>query len=207
MPSVRTSFLALFVALATSGTAHAGGDIGVVVTGEGTMQPQLAAQIEGWLAAHGHTLVASPLPPDAITALVDCFVLEDQRCARGVVEKRAKTSTVVYARVDAKTTSGGRDVTLTAYWFDKGHAAVAERRTCEHCTDQSLRTTADDIMKKLAGSGVGELGHVGIRSTPPGARISIDGQAIGVTPLDWDLAAGKHTILLDKTVTLDRRKH
>ena len=184
--------------LCASAIARAGGDIGVVVTGEGTMQPQLAAQIEGWLSAHGHTLVASPLPPEAITALVDCFVLEDQRCARGVVEKRAKAKTVVYARVESKQTGAGRDVTLTAYWFDKGHAAVAERRTCEKCTDETLRTTADEMMRKLAGSGAGELGHVSIHSMPVGARISIDGTAIGVTPLDWDVAIGKHTILLDK---------
>ncbi len=190
--------LAFTLVLTTATAARAGGDIGVVVTGEGSMQPQLAAQIEGWLSSHGHTLVASPLPPEAITALVDCFVLEDQRCARGVVEKRSRTKTVVYARVDAKTTSAGRNVTLTAYWFDKSHETVAERRTCEQCTDQTLRTTADDIMKKLAGSGAGDLGHAKFRSMPTGARVSIDGQAIGVTPLDWDIAAGKHTILFDK---------
>jgi len=188
----------LVLATLWSATAHAGGDIGVVVTGEGTMQPQLAAQIESWLSAHGHTLVASPLPPEAITALVDCFVLEDQRCARGVVEKRAKAKTVVYARVESKQTGAGRDITLTAYWFDKGHEAVAERRTCEKCTDQTLRVTADEMMRKLAGSGAGDLGHINFRSSPAGARISIDGTAVGVTPLDWDVAEGKHTILFDK---------
>lgn len=190
--------LVFAIVLCTAAAAHAGGDIGVIVTGEGSMQPQLAAQIEGWLSAHGHTLVASPLPPEAITALVDCFVLEDQRCARGVVEKRAKTKTVVYARVEAKQTGAGRDVTLTAYWFDKGHEAVAERRTCEKCTDQTLRVTADEVMRKLAGSGAGDLGHLNFRSKPSGARISIDGQSVGVTPLDWDVAEGKHTILFDK---------
>jgi hypothetical protein len=37
-------------------------------------------------------------------------------------------------------------------------------------------------------------GHVKLRSTPSGAHITIDGQPIGVTPLDWDLAPGKHAI-------------
>jgi hypothetical protein len=106
---------------------------------------------------------------------------------------------VVYARLDTKNnaSNGTRDVTLTAYWFDKGHDAVAERKTCQRCTDQSLRTTADDIMKKLVGGGA--VGHVKLKSAPPGARITIDGQAIGVTPLDWDLPSGKHTIVMDKT--------
>jgi hypothetical protein len=193
---MRTAItLALLVALGSS--ARADGDVGVIVTGEGSMQPQLAAQIEGWLSQHGHTLVPSPLPPEAITALIDCFVIEDQGCARGIVEKRARSTSMVYARLDTENnaSNGTRDVTLTAYWFDKGHDAVAERKICERCTDQLLRTTADQVMKTLVG---GNVGHVKLKSTPAGARITIDGQAIGVTPLDWDLPPGKHTILMDK---------
>jgi hypothetical protein len=187
---------ALALVAALGSPARGDADVGVIVTGEGSMQPQLAAQIEDWLSRHGHRLVASPLPPEAITALIDCFVLEDQSCARGIIEKRAKSTSMVYARVDTKNnaSNGTRDVTLTAYWFDKGHDAVAERKTCERCTDQSLRTTADEVMKKL----VGGDGHVKLKSMPPGARITIDGQPIGVTPLDWDLPAGKYAIQMDK---------
>jgi hypothetical protein len=125
-------------------------------------------------------------------------VIEDQGCARGIVEQRATSSSVVIARLDTKNnaSNGTRDVTLTAYWFDKGHDAIAERKTCQRCTDQSLRTTADEVMKKLLGGG--DVGHVKFRSTPPGARISIDGQPIGVAPLDWDLTPGNHTIQMDK---------
>jgi PEGA domain-containing protein len=190
-----TLTLALLVALTSP--ARAGGDVGVIVTGEASMQPQLAAQIESWLSQHGHTLVPSPLPPEAITALIDCFVMENQGCARDVIEKRAKSTGMVYAHVDTKTgATGARDVTVTAYWFDKGHDAISERKNCERCTDQSMRTTADEILKKLLGGS--DLGHIKLSSNPSGARISIDGQAIGVTPLDWDLPAGKHTILMDK---------
>jgi hypothetical protein len=187
--------LSLAVVLALASTARAGGDVGVIVTGEGSMQPQLAAQIEGWLSQHGHTLVPSPLPPEAITALIDCFALENQGCARDVIERRARSSSMVYAHVETAS-NGTRDVTLTAYWFDKGHDAVAERKTCEHCTDQSLRTVADELMKKLVGGA--DAGHIKFKSTPAGARITIDGQPIGVTPLDWDLLPGKHTIKMDK---------
>ena len=188
--------LALLAALGSP--AHAGDDVGVIVVGEGSMQPQLQAQIEGWLSQHGHTLVTSPLPPEAITALVDCFVMQDKGCARGVVEQSAKSTSMVFARLDTKNneSNGTRDVTLTAYWFDKGHDAVTQSKTCERCTDQSLRTTADEIMRKLVGGG--EIGHVKLKSIPAGARITIDGKPVGVTPLDWDLPSGKHTIMMDK---------
>jgi hypothetical protein len=190
--------LALLIAAlcAFSSPARAGGDVGVVVTGEGSVQPQLAAQIADWLSRHGHTVVASPLPADAIPLLVDCFVMEKLACARNIVETRAKSASVIYAHVDTEsnTDDGTRNVILTAYWFAKGQDAIGERTTCSQCTARSLRTTADEIMTKL----VGAEGHVKFRSLPPGARIVIDGQPIGVTPLDWELPPGKHTIQMDK---------
>jgi hypothetical protein len=191
--------LTLAILFALGSSARAGGDVGVIVAGEGSMQPQLVAQIESWLSKHGHTLVPSPLPPDAITALIDCVALDIQGCARDIVDKQAKSTSMVYAKIESTSDSdsGARDLTLTAYWFDKGHDAVGQKALCARCTDQSLRTSADAIMKKLVGGG--ELGHVKLKSNPPGARITIDnGKPIGVTPLDWDLASGTHTIRMDK---------
>jgi hypothetical protein len=195
---MRTSVTLALLTAATcafGSQARAGGDVGVVVTGEGSMQPELAAQISDWLSRHGHTVVASPLPAEAIPLLVDCFVLEKLACARDIVETRAKSASVVYAHVDAESSDddGTREVTLTAYWLAKGKDAITERRTCARCNARSLRTTADEIMTRLIG---GEA-HVKFRSTPQGARIVIDGQAIGVTPLDWELPPGKHSIQLD----------
>lgn len=186
--------LGLLIALASP--ARAGSDIGVVVTGESWMQPQLVAQIETWLSAHGHILVQ--VPADALTALKQCFVTSnDLSCARDVVDKLPKTSGVIYAGVDSRNAAGDTpNLTLTAYWFDKGHDAVGERKNCQRCTDQLLRTATDEILKKLVGGG--DLGHLKLKSAPPGARISIDGTPIGVTPLDWDLPPGKHTITIDR---------
>lgn len=194
---MRTAItLSLLIALGSP--AYAGDDVGVIVTGEGAMQPQLRAQIESWLSQHGHTLVPTPLPSEAIPLLADCIAMDDKTCARNIVDQRATSATLVIARLDTKNNTNNitRDVTLTAYWLNKGHDAVGERKTCEHCTDQTLRNTADEVMKKLLG--VGDVGHVKLKSTPPGAKITIDGQAIGVTPLDWDLPPGKHTIRMDK---------
>lgn len=189
--------VAVAIVLALAAPARADSNVGVVVTGESWMQPQLTSQIEAWLGQHGHTLVPSPLAPDAINALNDCFVMNDQGCARGVVEKQARSTSVLYARIDAHSNgSAAPDLTVTAYWFDRGHDAVGERTTCPRCTDIALRTTAEAILKKLVGGG--ELGHVHLKSAPPGATITIDGEAIGITPLDWDLPPGKHTIQMAK---------
>lgn len=162
------------------------------------MQPQLAAQLEQWLTRNGHQLVASPLPPEAITTMIDCFVIEDETCARGVIDKRARSESVVFARIDleAPTTDAERTVTVTAWWFDKGRAAIAERRFCERCTDLTLRSTADDLIAALAKSTKRDIGRLRLTSSPLGARVRVDGKHIGVTPLDHELAEGNHEVVV-----------
>ncbi|HEY1553709.1 MAG TPA: hypothetical protein VGF94_02690 [Kofleriaceae bacterium] len=148
---MRTISLVFTLAIALcAATAHAD-DVGVVVTGEATLQPTLSASLESWLRHHGHKLVSSPLEADATNALIDCFVLEDLGCARTVIEKRAKAQAVVYTRIDV--TPGGEgmgDVTLVGYWLQKGHDPVGERRTCSHCNAEQLANTAEDLMTALA---------------------------------------------------------
>lgn len=161
----------LVVAIATAALARsASADVGVVVTGEATLQPQLAAQLEGWLRDRGHVVRPSPLEPDAINRLIDCFVMENLSCAVRIVEQRARTQAIVYARVEmtANQSDGSRDVAITGYWLAKGHETLSERRACKHCTDRSIRSTADDLMIALAAEPptnshviVGEVGSGG----------------------------------------------
>lgn len=192
---MRILILSFLLGLVGPATARAE-QVGVVVTGEAAMQPQLVNQLEGWLRKHGHQLVAAPLPPDAINTLVDCFVIEDEGCARGVIEKRSKSRAVVYARVDIA--AGGdleKTVTVLAYWFEKGKPAVAERRFCQRCTEATLRKTADEVIAALAKAGdKGGAGAIKLTSTPAGASCKIDGRTIGKTPLDEPLTAGPHEI-------------
>jgi hypothetical protein len=192
------ALLAIAVLALAAVPARADTSVGVVVTGEATMQPQLVAQLETWLRAHGHNLVSAPLLPDAINALIDCFVIEDLACAQRVVEKRAKTDAVVFAQVSV--TSGAtaldRTVTLVAYWLNKGSDAVHERRICERCTDVTMRDSADELMEALAAAGSNH-GRVKLTSSPPGAKVTVGGKEIGRTPLDYNLPPGKHRLVFE----------
>lgn len=139
----------LVLATLVTSTAHAE-RVGVVVTGEATIQPQLAAQLERWLHDHGRHVVPGPLEPEAINTLIDCFVLEDLGCARGVVDARSKSKAVVFTRAETKQNSDGtRDVAVTGYWFQKDRDALAERRVCTRCNDQKLHATVDALMLEL----------------------------------------------------------
>ncbi len=197
-PTSLRALLATAILALAAVPARADGSVGVVVTGEATMQPQLVAQLETWLRAHGHNLVSAPLPPDAINALIDCFVIEDQACAQRVVEKRAKSDAVVFAQVNV--TSGAtaldRTVTLVAYWLNKGSDVVHERRICERCTDVTMRGAADELMVALAAAG-SNRGRVKLTSSPPGAKVTVGGKEIGRTPLDYSLPPGEHRLVFE----------
>ncbi|HEX5059284.1 MAG TPA: hypothetical protein VFV99_07990 [Kofleriaceae bacterium] len=139
----------LVLASVVSTTAYAE-RVGVVVTGEATVQPQLAAHLERWLHDHGRDVVPGPLEPDAISTLIDCFVLEDLGCARGVVDTRSKSKAVVFTRAEMTPNGDGtRDIAITGYWFQKDHDALAERRVCEKCNDDRFRATVDELMHAL----------------------------------------------------------
>jgi hypothetical protein len=187
--------LTVLIALASPALAD---EVGVVVDGDGSIQPQLTAQLADWLTRHGHSVVASPLPAEAVPLFTDAMKTDNLSSGRDIVEKQATAASLVYARVDVKTkaTSGARDLTVNVYWLVKGHDATSQKQDCARCTDQLLRETTENVMRKLLGGGA--LGHVKLKSSPPGARIVIDGQPIGITPLDWDLPTGKHTIQMDK---------
>jgi hypothetical protein len=140
---------ALFVLAALSSNAYAE-QVGVVVTGEATLQPQVAAQLEGWLEDRGRMVMPGPLEPSAINTLIDCFVLEDLGCARGVVDARSKTQSIIYAHIEVTPNGDGtRDIAVTSYWFEKQHDAMSERRVCARCTTDKFHSMVDDLMLAL----------------------------------------------------------
>ena len=194
---MRTLLVLVCSVVAWTASARADASVGAVIIGDATIQPQLAAQVEDWLRQRGNLLVPSPLPSEAITALLDCFVIEDLACARAIVEQKSKSKQMVVAKVDlSDATTGMRDVTVTAYWFEAARDPVAMRRSCASCTDAALRTLTDELMSSLVGKGRAELGQLSLTSSPSGARVTIDGAPVGVTPLSHPLTPGAHTIRL-----------
>ncbi len=189
--------LALILVLALANTAHA--EVGVVVAGEATMQPMLVRQLEGWLKSHGHTVAPLALPSDAINTLTDCFVIEDESCARAVIEKRGQARSIVFARVEMQ--AGGdidRTVTVTAYWFENGQKAGSARRFCERCNEASLKATTDDMMAQLIKFAPKVAGKLKLTTSPAGASCAIDGKPIGPTPIEHDVDPGDHEIVVTR---------
>lgn len=127
-------------------------DVGVFVSGESTLQPPVLAHAEAWLRGRGHKTAPAALSPESINRLIDCFVTEEARCARTLVESRAKADAVLFVQVSVGTgvTAMDRTVTMTAHWIRRGSDTVSERLFCEKCTGERLRETVERLMGALA---------------------------------------------------------
>jgi hypothetical protein len=199
---VRVLLLALALYTATVSPATAANkSVGVLVSGESMKMPA-QSQAEKWLRGHGQKVITNPMPVDAVKILLDClkilldcFVLDDPKCMSSVVDARSTTDSLVSIRVDVASKKQ-RELRLTIDWFVKGHGPVSVRRTCDDCSDETLRETIDAMLGELVKTVPGFMGRVKVTSTPPGITVLLDNETIGVTPLERDVAVGAHEIRL-----------
>jgi hypothetical protein len=191
---VRALLAILALAISLSPRVAAADSVGLLVLGDYLKQPT-RDQGEKWLRDHDQQPETSPLPADAVKVLQDCFIVDDPKCSRSVIDSRATTPSVVAIRVEV-TSKKDKDVRLTIDWFVKGHNPVSSRRTCEACTENVLRTTLDAMMLDLAKNKPGFMGRIKVTSTPAGMTVLVDGATAGITPLERDLPAGGHKLRL-----------
>jgi len=134
-------------ALALARVAVADPTVGVVVTGEPTLQARVQLELEHWLAADHDRVVTSPLGAHRET-FVDCFLIENIKCARSVFDHQATVDGVIYIRVELLPGSS-RELALTGYWFARAKDPVAEKRACKACDDAALTATLGSLLGVL----------------------------------------------------------
>jgi hypothetical protein len=191
---MTSRFVALLVVLALCGRADAD-TVGLVIAGDAHLRPQVDTQLQDWLRRHGH-FVGETMAADAQSSLLNCMVIDDETCARGVVDARANTDSVVFAEIRAPRTKSSTATTLILYWLVKGKAPVGMRRACEDCNEALLRSTLDETMDTLFASSEASRGRLALRSKPPGLTVMLDSENIGITPIERDVTVGQHTVVL-----------
>ena len=183
--------------LALAPRAWAGSSVGVVVTGDKTVQATAQGAVGDWLAKHKFTTQADALDKDGVGTLANCLSLADMACAHGVIEKRAKVETVVVLVAQASGPKN-RDVQLSAYWISKYSDVVSLQRTCRACTGSGLPPVIDTLMTDLSRMVPAMTGKLDIQSTPAGLIATVDGETIGVTPVVRDVPAGPHEVAITR---------
>jgi len=184
--------LAVLVLLVLAAPVRAG-TVTVVATGDAALTAIASKQVEAWLRGHGHT-IAAPLTVEATNTLVNCMTMDDQGCARGVVDTQSKGESVLYASVIKSRTNDA--IILNIYWFPKGKEPIGMRRACEECTNDLQTSTLDEMLSMILGASKLERGRIALHSKPEGMTVLLDNETIGVTPLEREVPAGEHSIVL-----------
>lgn len=187
--------LLVVIALTAPHAASAGTSVGVLVTGDHLKKAPTQQQAEKWMRGHSQRVVTTALPRDAVNSLLNCFVLDDPKCMRSIVDARATTDMLVSIRVDAASKKA-KDIRLTIDWFVKGHSPISSRRTCDKCTDAVLRKTIDAMLSALSETVPGFMGTLKVSSTPPGITVLVDNATVGVTPVETRIPVGDYKVQL-----------
>ncbi len=190
--ALRAALLSMAAVALSASTARAedAAVVGVVVVADAPLQARVATYLEHWLEDHDHHVLPSPMSADAINTITTCLLVDDPKCARSVVDARAKSDAVLFARAEI---SKDKSFVISAYWFAKGHEAIAERRVCEHCVEDAWHGVADQMMDALTAQLV-KTGHLHVDSEPSGMIVLFDNDQVGLTPLDRDVPVGHHRV-------------
>jgi hypothetical protein len=100
-------------------------------------------------------LAPAPLDDDAITTIANCLVIEDSKCAQGVIDARSKSQSVVFVKIDV--VPPDRNVSFTTYWFVKGRAPGGLKDQCAKCKGDIWKPPLEQSVTSLKD----QLGLVG----------------------------------------------
>jgi hypothetical protein len=145
-------------------------------------------------------------PSSVVSASSDAVDCREQDCYRKVAKATGATH-VVRARVTVRDRDYGVEVELID--GNSGDTLASTREGCEICgiadAGNLMTTAAATLRTKLDALARGPS-TLGLVSTPVGAEVRIDGEIVGVTPLERQVVPGKHLLRVTKEgyVALER---
>ncbi len=136
------------------------------------------------------------------SSLLKCVQGQDAGCvAEGIKALSAENVLVLEVSKDIDRPTE-KSLVVTGWLIDGKTAAVvvSDRRFCERCSSESLSEITGEFVGALLKEASARAGStiLVIRSTPSGARVEIDGSAVGVTDLEYGVYPGPHAIRIEK---------
>ncbi len=152
----------------------------------------------------GWTFAERTFPENERDDILACMKLDRPATCLDRPLQLHKIDRLVVVQVGSEPAQNGKapDVIITQQVVAPGAAVVfIQRRTCEQCDDAMLRQQVSAMTKKLledAASGTSKT-VLTIKSDPPGAWITLDGDTAGSTNSTLATFPGKHTVMLRAT--------
>lgn len=155
------------------------------------------AREAGWAVSH------DPVAAPDVDRLLACSdPVRPWACVPASLGSRGIRRVFVFAVDRRQTASGAPMVVLTAKLIALAPQGLAVRqRFCEHCADDRLTRASTELARQLLQDLAVRSGRtvLDVASSPPGARITLDGQAIGATNATFHTFPGAHVIEVEKS--------
>ena len=171
--------------------------IAVVVAGDPGKKSTVVDAISPWLEARGQTTVLDAMPADEQDKLVDCYLADDAACAKKLVAGQDVDRLVFVMVQTARGDAESYELSGTLYKGD-GTVLATQRRDCgAGCRVDVLTRASEDLAARLWRAADPSGATIKITSTPPGATVTVDGLAVGKTPLEHVVTPGTHQISIE----------
>lgn len=201
--------LILFAVSAMSGPARAGESAGeqvrLAVLGGDTpgAREQVVRVARAVLTEQGMAVAeAAPVTPRLASALRSCYGRSAPDACKEVAAASAGVSHVLAVDLGDQAAPPGGPASVTAWLVDNdGRVVVAERRYCAApCAARALGETTRGLVQFVVRESLETAIHsvIQVRSTPTGARVSVDGRPVGVTEVAYTVYPGRHQVSVDK---------
>ena len=150
----------------------------------------------------GWALSRDPVAAPDVDRLLACSnPVRPWACVPASLGGRGIRRVFVFAVDRRQTASGAPMVVLTAKLIVQAPQGLAVRqRFCEHCADDRLTGASTELARQLLQDLAVRSGRtvLDVASTPPGARIALDGQPIGATNATFNTFPGPHVVIVEK---------
>lgn len=174
----------------------------VVVNGRATAHEQTVAStaLTDQLRAAGWVIAAKPLAAKEASAVTTCLTTADGwKCASRVARDKGLTRMVVLS-LDPQQKDGVTTVVINARLIlTSADSVFVSQRFCDHCTDDTLANLVREVTQELVDRNALHGGRTVliVKSTPQGARFSIDGTSVGATDASIDTIPGHHAVRIE----------
>jgi PEGA domain len=191
--------LLLLVLVAAHQVAQAG-TVSVVTGGDPALKDSVTKSAQDALTASGFDAVSGVADVSIAGRFTDCYLASDIPCGQAVFAKYGRTDAMLFVMVEVKPnpSDNTRDISLDGWFFEKGKEAKSVRRFCQRCRTQTMAAATSDLVNAIGATSAADSGRLRISSEPDGARIMVDGQPVGVTPMEYQVPSGNHQVTVDK---------
>jgi hypothetical protein len=180
-------------------------EVGWVVVGGGADDHDRAvigAAVTAVTREVGWSLPPGPIAAQDADQLIDCSdPVRPFACVPPAISGRGIRRIFVLAVEHKQADSGAPMVVLTARLLVASPPAlVVRQRFCEHCADDRLAEASAELARQLVQELAVRNGRtiLDVASSPPGARITLDGKPIGATNATFNTYPGAHVVVVEK---------